>query len=509
MPPKVPNPADSSEADQPIICIGEFRLDLNLRSLYRGTDRVSLTPKPLSTLEYLVRNRHRVVPKSELLEVVWGGQRETSTVEHAIGQVRRALGDDAEEARYIETVPGQGYRLIADVYPIVTSGPEAAGPSAADGATPADRRDGSTGANEPLRRSARRFSLAAVGAAVAVMACLGASARLRNFLKPAHVARASLNGTTLVAFSASGDVLWRYEFGAQLRDTVPRETAWRSQVVDVNRDGVPEVFVAAYFADAPGAIHREELFCFSSDGKLLWRYRPEINHGFNGPELNGPWTFHYMLVVPEDGPTSIWLSVGHWLWWPSFIIRLSVSGAPKIVFVNSGQVYALLNVQTRSGHYILAGGVNNEYQQASLAMLAEAGAPAISPQSEEKYRCARGCPLGRPYRYILFPRSELSAASDEPYNKIGSVFIRPGGVTVEVDEIGEGDRTYYGFSQQLQPEWATSSDNWGLHRQFEREGRIKHSLENCPERNKPAILRICDENGNWSALLVPRSARPH
>ena len=103
--------------------------------------------------------------------------------------------------------------------------------------------------------------------------------------------------------------------------------------------------------------------------------------------------------------------------------------------------------------------------------------------------------------------------SEEPYNRVGRVHPRLGGVTVEVDEVertlGGADITYYGFSQELQPEWVTSSDNWGLHREFEREGRIKHSVENCPERNKPAILRICDENGNWSTVSVPRVPQSH
>src|ERR1022692_2968109 len=80
----------------PVVYFDGFCLDLHLRSLYRGSEKVKLTPKPFASLEYLVQNRQRVVSKAELLDKIWGGQREVSTVEHAIGQLRRVLGDDAE-----------------------------------------------------------------------------------------------------------------------------------------------------------------------------------------------------------------------------------------------------------------------------------------------------------------------------------------------------------------------------------------------------------------------------
>src|SRR5580700_9664246 len=104
--------------DEPVVCFGEFRLDLRLRSLRRGTETVKLTPKPFDTLVFLVENRQRAVSKTELLEKIWGGTRDVSTVEHAVGKLRLALGDDADESRYVQTVPGQGYRFVAEVQPV-------------------------------------------------------------------------------------------------------------------------------------------------------------------------------------------------------------------------------------------------------------------------------------------------------------------------------------------------------------------------------------------------------
>ena len=104
-------PPDTGGSEQPVTCFGEFQLDRQLRTLQRGGKRIRLAAKPFATLEFLIRNRHRVVAKTELLREVWGGQQEINTVEQAVRQIRKVLGDSPEEPRYIETIPGQGYRL--------------------------------------------------------------------------------------------------------------------------------------------------------------------------------------------------------------------------------------------------------------------------------------------------------------------------------------------------------------------------------------------------------------
>src|SRR5579864_7373747 len=80
-----------------IVCFGEFELDSCSQSLARGDDRVTLSATPFKTLEFLVRNRHRIISKTELLKEVWGGVQERNTVEQAIGKIRRALGEGPTE----------------------------------------------------------------------------------------------------------------------------------------------------------------------------------------------------------------------------------------------------------------------------------------------------------------------------------------------------------------------------------------------------------------------------
>lgn len=72
----------------------------------------------MDVLVHLAANPERVVSKEELLEVVWGGAFvEEGALAQAIHSLRKALGDDARQPRFIQTVPKRGYRLVAGVEP--------------------------------------------------------------------------------------------------------------------------------------------------------------------------------------------------------------------------------------------------------------------------------------------------------------------------------------------------------------------------------------------------------
>lgn len=95
---------------------GEFTLDMERRGLFRDGERIHLTSKPLETLIFLVENRGRTVGKQELLDAVWTDTFVTEDVlVQAIREIRRVLGDDKDNPRFIQTVPRQGYRFVGAV----------------------------------------------------------------------------------------------------------------------------------------------------------------------------------------------------------------------------------------------------------------------------------------------------------------------------------------------------------------------------------------------------------
>ena len=96
---------------------GTLKLDRSARRLWNSGVEVTLTPKALTLLEYLLTRPDEVHSRERLLETLWGFEFAVSTraVVHRIAEIRRSFGDDAAAPTLIETVPGHGYRLAAQV----------------------------------------------------------------------------------------------------------------------------------------------------------------------------------------------------------------------------------------------------------------------------------------------------------------------------------------------------------------------------------------------------------
>jgi len=82
----------------------------------RDGEPVRLTPKALDLLLVLIEERGRTVEKDELLEKVWAGTVvEENNLNQNITALRKSLGDSRQDSQFIVTVPGIGYRFVADV----------------------------------------------------------------------------------------------------------------------------------------------------------------------------------------------------------------------------------------------------------------------------------------------------------------------------------------------------------------------------------------------------------
>ncbi|XIA63909.1 winged helix-turn-helix domain-containing protein [Bradyrhizobium sp. TZ2] len=94
----------------------EYAFDTDLRELHRGADVVSITPQVFDLLDYLIRNRERVVSKDDLINAVWNGRIVSdAALTTRLNAVRTAIGDSGEEQRLIKTLPRKGFRFIGPV----------------------------------------------------------------------------------------------------------------------------------------------------------------------------------------------------------------------------------------------------------------------------------------------------------------------------------------------------------------------------------------------------------
>jgi Tol biopolymer transport system component/DNA-binding winged helix-turn-helix (wHTH) protein len=95
---------------------GPFRLDAGEQLLLRDGEAVQLTPKAFDLLLALVERHGHLLPKDELLKLVWPDSFvEEANLASNISQLRKALGEGENGHRYIETVPKRGYRFVAEV----------------------------------------------------------------------------------------------------------------------------------------------------------------------------------------------------------------------------------------------------------------------------------------------------------------------------------------------------------------------------------------------------------
>jgi DNA-binding winged helix-turn-helix (wHTH) protein/Tol biopolymer transport system component len=109
----------------PRLRVGDFEVDLRCGELRRNGDKIKLQERPFQILAALIEHPGEVVTRQEIQQKLWP----TDTFvdfEHgintAVKKLREALGDDAENPQFIETLPRRGYRLIAPVEIVDESG---------------------------------------------------------------------------------------------------------------------------------------------------------------------------------------------------------------------------------------------------------------------------------------------------------------------------------------------------------------------------------------------------
>ena len=94
----------------------EYAFDTDRRELHRGENVVPVTPQVFDLLDYLIRNRERVVSKDNLMDAIWNGRIVSeAALTTRLNAARSAIGDSGEEQRLIKTLPRKGFRFIGPV----------------------------------------------------------------------------------------------------------------------------------------------------------------------------------------------------------------------------------------------------------------------------------------------------------------------------------------------------------------------------------------------------------
>ncbi|MEZ5294030.1 MAG: winged helix-turn-helix domain-containing protein [Vicinamibacterales bacterium] len=102
----------------PTYAFGEFELDLGSFVLRRGGEPIRIEGRPMDLLILLVERRGQLVTRQDIIDRLWGPDVFVDVeagIHTAVRKIRQALEDSADRPRFVETVPGRGYRFVAEV----------------------------------------------------------------------------------------------------------------------------------------------------------------------------------------------------------------------------------------------------------------------------------------------------------------------------------------------------------------------------------------------------------
>ncbi|MGY4359145.1 TolB-like protein/Tfp pilus assembly protein PilF [Bradyrhizobium sp. i1.3.1] len=126
----------------------EYAFDTDLRELYRGAHVVSVAPQVFDLLDYLIRNRERVVSKDDLIKTIWNGRVVSdAALTTRLNVARSVIGDSGEKQRLIKTLQRKGFRFVGTVQEVqrpADAAPTADSGEQFQGTADPDRSDAAT-----------------------------------------------------------------------------------------------------------------------------------------------------------------------------------------------------------------------------------------------------------------------------------------------------------------------------------------------------------------------------
>ena len=162
---------------------GDYEVRESEFVLTRAGESLPVEPKAFRVLVYLLKNPGRLITKDEIVAAVWSQTSVSdNSLTRSIATLRRLLGDDPREPRYISTVQTVGYRFLPPVTAIPVDPPQSANPAPSEDSNPPTDSSSETRAlvGHP-NRPRPRWQLAAALALTAVILFFAAFSVLRHF----------------------------------------------------------------------------------------------------------------------------------------------------------------------------------------------------------------------------------------------------------------------------------------------------------------------------------------
>lgn len=255
----------------------------------------------------------------------------------------------------------------------------------------------------------RRGLLAVIGLAIIAAALVIINKNpVYHFWKIRHPVILELHDSRLFARNPEEQLLWTFPLRRPFRPETMQQ-----KFVDLDGDGEDEILVSGEYQSEEKV--SAELFCLKKSGKLVWSYQP----GRRIKTLTDEFSNHYLIkrfeaaAFNDNSPEKYVLVVAnHVTWYPTQISLLDAGGKLRGEYWQAGHLgqAALLieDLDDDGWREIIAGGTNNDFQQACLLVLDPRAMTGCSPGSGNPDFLFSGLPEGSQEYYLLLPRTTIN-----------------------------------------------------------------------------------------------------
>lgn len=346
-----------------------------------------------------------------------------------------------------------------------------------------------------------------IAVAAAVVALAGAATYFAlDVAGSAEVTSIRFEGGEVRGLDASESVVWSKPFGRNMR-TAGSVRDLGPLRADLDGDGTDEFLLAL----APNLSLPENhvrrpldvLLCFRADGSLCGSVSPHLTIACGDKTFTGPWQIMGYTIVGPPGGRRIWLSVGHHTWWPGAVFEVDFARGAQPIYYQGGWVTSVAEWTVRGTRYLVAGGVLNGLERASLTFTPVDRLPAATPDVTGSLQC-QGLQTSHVERMATLPSFDAQIAG-APYPLVTTL-----------QSVGPNLKFRYGRTDEvvgeLDSDFALAALGqtdmyWKAHEDHERLEAIRHPAVACPERNALKTWSLWSADSGWVTKPTPRSPR--
>ena len=318
----------------------------------------------------------------------------------------------------------------------------------------------------------------------------------------------SLTPSAVVARSEDGAELWRHGFPATHK--IDYANPGRTSQTVGGANGAVYVATGIETRLADDVPRSGRLLKFSPSGALQGAFTFDDRATFNGKPYGPPWAITG-FAVDETNPESrtsrrIAVAAHHFQWSASMVTVLDDRFGRRGTYWQWGWIEWLFWLpQDR----LLVGGYDDVHEGGIVALLDPSKMDGEAPETIGGRPLCGSCGRAEPLRIFVMPPTEINKVTVSRFNRavVQKMPDRIVARTIEVEQTADRAAidAVYEFTQSLELVRASFGGGyWDMHAALERQGKLTHSRENCPDRDGPREVLAWQPTRGWQRMAVPR-----